>query len=270
MDLARTLTDEALRLEQPLVEESRGKQAVNEHLYESLHQIVKALQAKDFSLALEWIDRNKEALQTRQSPLEFALYRAEYLQLLREGDAAIALRYAKKRIAPFGEVHGAEVTRLMGALMYTRQIDRSPYADLVSGKEDGQLDPLQLFVREVSALEGLPRESLLHLAVLAGCTAMPAHLQMSSLMATKGGFDKVGGQMQVEVDLGPEFQFHSVFVCPVSREQSTPDNPPVQLPCGHVICRLSMMKLVRANSRMKCPYCPTDAHLDDVKYLNFF
>ena len=88
MDLARTLTDEALRLEQPLVEESKGKQAVNEHLYESLHQIVKALQAKDFSLALEWIDRNKEALQTRQSPLEFALYRAEYLQLLREGEEA--------------------------------------------------------------------------------------------------------------------------------------------------------------------------------------
>jgi|LauGreDrversion2_3_1035106.scaffolds.fasta_scaffold316019_1 hypothetical protein len=38
-----------------------------------------------------------------------------------------------------------------------------------------------------------------------------------------------GGTLAVEVDLGPESQYHSVFVCPVSREQASRDNPPMML-----------------------------------------
>ena len=41
-------------------------------------------------------------------------------------------------------------------------------------------------------------------------------------------------QLPVEVELGREFTFHSVFACPVARDQSTPDNPPMILPCGRV------------------------------------
>ena len=40
----------------------------------------------------------------------------------------------------------------------------------------------------------------------------------------------------MEVELGPEFQFHSVFICPVSREQASRNNPPMLLQCGHVLC----------------------------------
>ena len=35
-----------------------------------------------------------------------------------------------------------------------------------------------------------------------------------------------------------EFVFHSIFACPVSKDQSTRDNPPMLLPCGHVLCRV--------------------------------
>lgn len=56
-------------------------------------------------------------------------------------------------------------------------------------------------------------------------------------------------QLPVPVDLGKEFQFHSIFVCPVSREQGSEENPPMQLPCGHVLCKQSIMKLSKSSTR---------------------
>lgn len=39
----------------------------------------------------------------------------------------------------------------------------------------------------------------------------------------------------IEIELGREHQYHSIFVCPISREIVHPNNPPIMLPCGHVI-----------------------------------
>ena len=38
--------------------------------------------------------------------------------------------------------------------------------------------------------------------------------------------------------MGKEFTYYSVFTCPVSKDQSTPENPPMMLPCGHVRCQM--------------------------------
>lgn len=50
---------------------------------------------------------------------------------------------------------------------------------------------------------------------------------------------------QVEIPLPLSYRFHSIFSCPVSKEQSTPQNPPMLLPCGHVIARESLVRLAR-------------------------
>ena len=44
-------------------------------------------------------------------------------------------------------------------------------------------------------------------------------------------------QTQVEIPIAKELRFHNVFSCPVSKEESTSENPPMLLKCGHVICR---------------------------------
>jgi len=50
----------------------------------------------------------------------------------------------------------------------------------------------------------------------------------------------------VEIPLEPEYRFHSVFTCPVSKDQATEQNPPMVLQCGHVLVRESLTKLTKA------------------------
>ena len=55
-------------------------------------------------------------------------------------------------------------------------------------------------------------------------------------------------EMACEVDLGPEFSFHNIFICPVSKETSNPSgNNPMMLKCGHVISKHSLNKMTRGN-----------------------
>lgn len=49
--------------------------------------------------------------------------------------------------------------------------------------------------------------------------------------------------LQIEIDLGKEFHYHSVFACPILRQQASEANPPMRLTCGHVISRDALQKL---------------------------
>ena len=51
--------------------------------------------------------------------------------------------------------------------------------------------------------------------------------------------------LQVEIPLPPSYLFHSIFVCPVSKEQTTDTNPPMMMPCGHVVAKESLEKISR-------------------------
>eukprot|EP01024_Parvocaulis_polyphysoides_P075172 TRINITY_DN9708_c1_g1_i1.p3 TRINITY_DN9708_c1_g1~~TRINITY_DN9708_c1_g1_i1.p3 ORF type:complete len:104 (-),score=14.27 TRINITY_DN9708_c1_g1_i1:526-807(-) len=76
--------------------------------------------------------------------------------------------------------------------------------------------------------------------------------------------------MPLEIDLGEEFMFHSIFACPVSKEQSTPNNLPMMLPCGHVLCQDSINNITTSNQRpFKCPYCPSETTAQNCRKLFF-
>ena len=59
------------------------------------------------------------------------------------------------------------------------------------------------------------------------------------------------GELPVEIPLLDKQRFHSVFTCPVSKEQSTDENPPMMLLCGHVICKEPLNRLGKANLNAK-------------------
>ena len=62
-------------------------------------------------------------------------------------------------------------------------------------------------------------------------------------------------ELPIEVDVGQEHRYHSVFACPILRQQTTDQNPPMKLVCGHVISKDALNKLSIQN-KLKCPYCP--------------
>ena len=191
----------------------------------------------------------------------------------------------------------------MGCLLFAERFDESPYA--VRGKATRFLAcsanhsrervqnllsdrawsvAASSFSRECCALMGASAESPFAVAVDAGAAALPTLLKMTAVMTAKGQPWEGLEQLPLEVELPPRFAFHSVFACPVARDQSTPDNPPMILPCGYaalllrsvailpcaaahahptcslVLCKQSIHKLARGNARVfKCPYCPVRA-----------
>jgi len=72
---------------------------------------------------------------------------------------------------------------------------------------------------------------------------MPVIQKMSSL--SKEGSWINEKKLLAEVEMGPDYQFHSIFTCPVSKDNASDKNPPVLLKCGHAICQQSMLKLIK-------------------------
>jgi hypothetical protein len=52
--------------------------------------------------------------------------------------------------------------------------------------------------------------------------------------------------IQIEIPLSSDNRYHSIFACLVSKEQSTEQNPPMMMTCGHVISKDSLQKLNKA------------------------
>mmetsp|Transcript_28008 Transcript_28008/g.27681 ORF Transcript_28008/g.27681 Transcript_28008/m.27681 type:complete len:99 (+) Transcript_28008:851-1147(+) len=98
---------------------------------------------------------------------------------------------------------------------------------------------------------------------------MPEMIQLANIT----GGNKIWTQpMPTELNLDPKLRFHSIFVCPVSREISTPENPPMLLPCGHMISKQSMERLLSSSSRgkFKCPTCPVEATDRDIRQVTIW
>jgi len=76
-------------------------------------------------------------------------------------------------------------------------------------------------------------------------------------------------ELPVEIPISDEHRYHSIFVCPVSKEQATETNPAMLLKCGHMLCKESMMTLAKNSNKVKCPYCPIVTKLDDATRLYF-
>ncbi|KAI8586216.1 CTLH/CRA C-terminal to lish motif domain-containing protein [Geranomyces variabilis] len=236
--------------------------------FADLYTILEALRRGDLSGAIAWASHHKEELDRRASGLEFALHRLQFVQLLSGGEREAALHYAKSSFGPFSLSHLKEIQRLMCSCLYASRLHTSPYADLLH--PSAQLDVQKLFTREFCQLLGLPPSSPLFTSALVGTLALPTIVKMSSIMKDRSGLEwSQAGELPVEIPLANEQRYHSVFACPVSKEQSTDENPPMLMACGHVLCKFCIDRLSKGNSnlRFKCPYCPTESTASQSKRI---
>lgn len=243
--------------------------------YQSMHSVLQEIQRQNLSPALEWVRQHDAQLRGpggEPSAFEFSLHRLAFLSLLKREGQAAAVAYARQHFGRFRASQMAAIQRLMGALCFSKRVAAgraSPYDDLLTEDLWGNL--ARDFVRQCCVLLGQAQDSPLLVTVAAGAAALPTLLKLAAVIGDQSvGELSDADQLPVEVPLGQEFVFHSVFACPVSRDQSTADNPPMLLPCGHCICKASIFKIAKAANRsFKCPYCPAECTPRDCQELVF-
>ena len=157
------------------------------------------------------------------------------------------LEFARTHFVDF--IHSAEYSKdvfgLLGCLPFARQHPPSPslslppppplllsrYPHLFQCDYDSLASQFRVDFLRVSSF---PSSSPLFECVDSGVTALPTLMKFGTVMkGKKGTLDEI----PAEIDLGRDRIFHSIFSCPVSREQTSSTNPPMLLVCGHVIAK---------------------------------
>lgn len=235
-----------------------------------LNRILEALKLRDLRPALEWAVENREMLMAQNSSLEFKLHRLNFIRLLMGGTAnqRETLQYAKN-FQPFALSHQKDIQVLMGSLVYLRQgIENSPYVHLLDSNQWS--DICDIFTRDACSLLGLSVDSPLSISFSAGCVALPALVNIKAVIEQRQciGVWNQKDELPIEVDLGKRCWYHSVFACPILRQQTTDNNPPMKLMCGHIISKDALNKMING-SKLKCPYCPMEQVPTDAKQIYF-
>ncbi|XP_071946939.1 E3 ubiquitin-protein ligase RMND5A-like [Antedon mediterranea] len=260
LDIADSLTvDAGLDLENQMKEP-----------FIEINHILSALKEKNLQPALQWTFLHRERLEAQRSSLEFKLHRLKFIELLKGGpEKQLEALVYSRNFAPFAERHEQELQILMGSLLFVRQgLENSPYVHLldpVSWLEIGDI-----FTRDACSLLGLSIDSPLSVSLNAGCAAIPALHNIKHVMQQRQctGVWCSNDELPIEIDLGNEYRYHSLFACPILRQQSTENNPAMRLACGHAISRDSLNKLSNGN-KIKCPYCPIESSPSEAKQLYF-
>ncbi|XP_003739539.1 E3 ubiquitin-protein transferase RMND5A isoform X2 [Galendromus occidentalis] len=238
--------------------------------FSELNTILESLRQRNVQPALQWAAENRTKLSAQRSQLELKLHRLQFLNLLSNGATlAEAVEYARQHFQHLAERHQKEVQALMGCLLYINNggLQQSPYARFL----DNSLwtDIYQVFARDACALLGLSVESPLTVCVNAGCTALPSLLSIKQVMQQRQvNMWCTMDELPIEIHLGRKCQFHSIFACPILRQQSSDHNPPMRLVCGHVISRDALHKLANS-TKLKCPYCPIEQNPNDAREIHF-
>ncbi|KAL2441825.1 LisH domain-containing protein C29A3.03c [Exophiala dermatitidis] len=259
-------------MEHPLGLDKTSEESMQEQ-FSNMYHILSELKANhNLQPAIEWARRNGTALEGRGSNLEFELCRLQFVNLFMERrpedqsefDGPMrALQYAQTDFQSFRGRYLIEIQQLVGAIPFSSNLEESPYHTRFNNSTAWD-EVANSFIREFCSLLELSADSPLYIAATAGAIALPTLLKLQTIQKQKRTEWTSQNELPVETPLPASYRFHSIFVCPVSKEQATDQNPPMMLPCHHVIAQESLQKLSKG-AKFKCPYCPIESHPKEAK-----
>ncbi|KAG6442427.1 hypothetical protein O3G_MSEX002369 [Manduca sexta] len=228
--------------------------------FATVQRCASALAEGDPAPALHWAERRMHELQ--HSPLPFALHRMYALKLARWQGVGAAIEYARRWFPMHAARHERALQAAVCALAWcTPGAPAAPpaYRHLLEPRALGA-EAAELFVKEACALLRLAPLSPLAGAVLAGGRVLPALHDIRAKMTHPHVIAAWSDdELPFEVDLGEEGGgYHSVFACPILRQQASDQNPPMRLLCGHVISRDALNKLAMGAKSVQQTYCITN------------
>ncbi|KAJ9646346.1 hypothetical protein H2201_009110 [Coniosporium apollinis] len=269
---------DGIKWEQDFADGTFKSESLQRQFGEMYHILSSLRQHHDLGPAIAWARWQSAILEARGSNLEFELHRLQFVCLFlgvapRNGQSSFseddgngplrAWQYAKTHFAPFQARYGREIQQLLGALAFHQNLSDSPYRRTFH-TDSAWEDVATSFTREFCSLLGLSADSPLYIAATAGAIALPTLVKLQNIMKEKRTEWTTVHELPVPTPLPPHLIFHSIFVCPVSKEQATDANPPMMMPCGHVIAKESLDRISKG-ARFKCPYCPSESRPSEAR-----
>jgi E3 ubiquitin-protein transferase RMND5 len=259
-------------MDHPLGLDKSWEETIQEQFTNMYYILSELRNCHNLQPAIDWARKHAAPLEARGSNLEFELCRLKFVNLFLDRrdedrfdfDAPMrALRYAQTEFQSFRGRYLVEIQQLLGAIPFYANLEESPYSLRFSSPTTWD-EVATLFTREFCSLLELSADSPLYVAATAGAIALPTLLKLQAIQKQKRTEWTSQNELPVETPLPPSYRFHSIFVCPVSKEQTTDHNPPMMLPCCHVIAQESLQKLSKG-AKFKCPYCPAESHPKEAK-----
>ncbi|KKA27761.1 hypothetical protein TD95_001264 [Thielaviopsis punctulata] len=246
--------------------------------FEEMYHILREIRQCNLEPAMQWAQKNHDALSAHQSTIEFDLVRLQFIWICQgpainglpdgpQNGLSGALLYGQTVFPRYSERHMTAIQQLSAAVIFHNNLAGSPYAHLFDVKAAFE-DVTLTFTREFCSLLGLSPESPLYMAVSAGAMSLPQVLKFSRIQTQKVGWTTMS-EMPFETPLPPSMIFHPIFVCPVLKEQTTIKNPPILLPCGHVISEAAFSRISLRQDTFKCPYCPAHCYVPEACLVRF-
>lgn len=268
----RNLQDNAINDSEELKAEDIQQAFLN------MYSILEDLKVHKLHSAINWARENSEQLEQHGSNIEFELCKLQYLWLFhgpevnglpddQDNGLIGAYNYARENFPRHMTRFSKEIEQLITAMLYRSNLKKSPY-DRLFNSESAWEQIFSSFTRDFCSLLGLSPSSPLHIACTAGAIALPTLLKLADIVREKKTEWTTQSELPVEIPLPRSMFFHAIFVCPVSKEQTTEQNPPMVMPCGHVLAKESLHRISKGG-RCKCPYCPNESLMRDAKEIVF-
>lgn len=160
------------------------KEDINEEPFAELHKIFEAIHQRNLLPAIEWATKYSSELEQKNSSLEFKLHRLAFLQIIKGELAAQneAISYARKYLTKFVSKYQKDFQVLMGCLLYLKVgLENSPYKFLL--RDEMWIEAADVFLHDACNLSGINKDSPLMVIVNAGCIALPALLNLKTVLA---------------------------------------------------------------------------------------
>ena len=269
-------------------------------IFKEYYKILNNLNNHELNMLFEWCEKNKDILLKYYLELEtngvkvnmdnnkklpdkniyFECVKFNYILLLEDNSKSIqdCINYCRKNFKSFikQKNYTKEISKLMVKLLFKKNDNNNEKNNQDKEYITKKWDEIKkLFTETFFELNNKSKDDTLTLLLLAGRCALPQVVEAEEkLMKDKDKknieVDKEKNQLMYSLELPEELVFHNIFVCPISKEIATAENPPIRLNCGHCICNNSFERIEKTGTRrnqIKCPICTQVGKVDEITKL---
>ena len=270
-------------------------------IFKEYYGIVNDLKSHKLNKLYEWCVKNKEILlknlldiklsgtkndkdnkKITEKNIYFECVKFNFILNLEDTTKSIqdCVIYSREHFKPFinNKIYINEISKLMFKLLYKKKdfdTNNIQNKDDKDNNENRWEEIKNLFTETFFELNHKSKDDTLSLILLAGRCVLPQVVESEEkLMKDKDKknmeVDKEKNQLMYSLELPEELIFHNIFVCPISKEIATTENPPIRLNCGHCICKNSFEKIEKTGARhnqIKCPICTQVGKIDEITQL---